>query len=251
MRSFTYTNPIITSQTPSNHRFETVELWGRFYPSKRIQAFIFVPFQKNQEQSDATYNSQGIGDISFIVNYNLINTGDSLDNTLKHNLLLGIGAKLPTGKYQQRNISKQMFPITFQPGTGAYSAIGSVMYTIRYKEIGMNTNGSYYYNGKNELEYSFGNMFSANISLFYWLKAGQFSLLPNIGTYIEETGRDIDNGYYVNNTGGRILYGSVGLDVYFKSLALSCNFQTPYSQNLPLRNQTNDVRLLTSLVCLF
>ncbi|MBC7390601.1 MAG: hypothetical protein H7329_15420 [Opitutaceae bacterium] len=251
MRSFTYSDPAITSFIPSQHRFETVELWGRFYPAKRVQAFVFVPFQMNQEQSDATYNTQGIGDISFTVNYTIINTGDSIDKSLKHTLLLGIGAKLPTGKYQQRNISKQMFPITFQPGTGAYSGIGSVMYTIRFKKTGLSTNVSYYYNGKNELEYSFGNMLSANTSLFYWLKAGQFSFLPNIGTYIEQTGKDIENGYYIDNTGGSILYGSAGLDIYFKRLALSLNFQTPYSQNLPLRNQTKDLRLLTSLVCLF
>ena len=251
IRSFTYSTPESNSFVSTNHKFETVELWGRFYPSKRIQAFVFVPFQKNQEQSDQTTHSQGIGDISFIFNYNIINTGDSLDHTWKHNLLFGLGAKLPTGNYQQRNRSKQMFPITFQPGTGAFSGIGSIIYTIRYNKIGLNTNLTYYYNGKNELEYSFGNMFTTNINMFYWLKAGQVSFLPNVGTYIEQTDRDIDNGYYENKTGGSIYYGSIGLDLYIKRIAISLTIQTPYNQNLPLRNQSNDLRFLSGIVCLF
>jgi len=249
-RSFEYQNTS-GSDPASKHRFETAELWGRFYPHKKIQAFIFVPFQMNAEKSEASSYTKGVGDISFIFNYTVLNTGDSLERDWKHTLLLGVGAKLPTGKYQQRNISKQMYPVTFQPGTGAYSAIFSGMYTLRYTNIGWNTNISYYYNGNNELAYSFGNMLSANSSLFYWLKAGTVSFLPSLGTYIEQTERDIDNGYYVNSTGGMISYGTLGLDIYIKRLALGINIQKPYAQNLPQREQKNDLRLLTSAVWLF
>src|SRR5690606_19183073 len=32
----------------SAETFQRVELWGRFYPAKRIQAFVFVPYNMNE-----------------------------------------------------------------------------------------------------------------------------------------------------------------------------------------------------------
>lgn len=253
MRSFSTTDASHGAGLASyTHLFQTTELWGRFYPAKRIQAFVFLPFQMNTETTDKTTSYvESIGDMSFIFNYNLINTGDSLDRDWKHNLLLGVGAKLPTGKYQQRDASKQMYPVAFQAGTGAYSAILSGMYTLRYKKVGINSNVSYYYNGKNELEYSFGNLASGSLSAFYWFKINSVSILPSVGTYIENTQRDIDNGYYVNTTSGTLGYASVGTDVYLDRFAFSLNIQMPYYQNIKSATQSKDIRLMSSLAVLF
>lgn len=236
----------------SKHLFQTAELWGRFYPSKRVQAFVFLPYQFNSESvNHETSRIENIGDMSFIFNYNLINTGDSLDHVFKHNLLLGIGAKLPTGKYQQRDSDKQMYPVAFQTGTGAYSAILSSMYTLRCRKMGLNSNFSYYYNGKNELEYSFGNLASGSLSAFYWFKVKSVSILPSVGTYLESAPRDIDNGYYVNKTGGTLGYYSLGTDVYVNRFAISLNAQMPYLQDIASSPQSNDLRLMSSLAVLF
>jgi hypothetical protein len=253
MRSFSSTDASHgVGNSLSNHLFQTAELWGRFYPSKRIQAFVFLPYQLNSETVDnVTSRIENIGDMSFIFNYNLINTGDSLDLDWKHNLLLGVGAKLPTGKYQQRNAEKQMYPVAFQAGTGAYSAILSAMYTLRFRKMGLNSNFSYYYNGKNELDYSFGNLASGSLSGFYWFKINEVSILPSLGTYLENTQRDIDNGYYVNTTGGTLCYYSLGTDVYINRFAISLNVQKPYLQDVASGIQSNDIRLMSSLAVLF
>ena len=249
LRSFSYTD--IKTASTAKHTFETAEFWGRFYPAKRVQAFVFLPFQRNIERSEANSSLQGVGDLSFLLNYTLLNSGDSLNLDWKHTLMLGAGAKLPTGKYQQRNLTKQIYPITIQTGTGAYSAIGSMLYTLRHNKTGLSANLSYYYNGKNEMEYSFGNMFAANISAFYWLRAGSVSVLPSIGTYIENTEKDIDNNYYVNNSGGSIFYESMGMDIYIKNLAFGLNLQLPYYTSLPQRTQSKDLRFMLSAACLF
>ena len=252
MRSFSSVASHGIGNSSSKHLFQTAELWGRFYPSKRIQAFVFLPYQFNSETVDhVTSRIENIGDMSFIFNYNLINTGDSLDRDWKHNLLLGVGAKLPTGKYQQRNVEKQMYPVAFQAGTGAYSAILSGMYTLRYRKIGLNSNFSYYYNGKNELDYSFGNLASGSLSAFYWFKVNSVSILPSVGTYLENTQRDIDNGYYVNTTGGTLGYYSVSTDVYVNRFAISLNVQMPYLQHIASAPQSNDLRLMSSFAVLF
>jgi len=252
LRTFSSSDHHDNNTPDTKHYFETMELWGRFYPSKRVQVFVFLPFQMNTEKTNnSTSYIQNVGDFSFIANYNLINTGDSLGRNWKHNLLVGVGAKLPTGKYQQRDVTKQMYPIVFQSGTGAYSGIFSAMYTLRHNKMGINTNVSYYYNGKNELNYSFGNLLAGSASLFYWLKIGSVSILPNVGSYFENTQRDIENNYYVHDTGGTLGYYSIGTDVYVSRFAISLNVQTPYLQDLPQRTQTNDWRTMASVSVLF
>jgi hypothetical protein len=240
------------STVPAQHVFQTTELWGRFYPHKRWQVFGFLPFQMNLEKQGQTVSYlQGVGDLSFIVNYNLVNTGDSLDRTFKHNLLLGVGAKLPTGKYQQRDAGKQMYPTTLQTGTGAYSAIFNAIYTVRHSKLGLNLDFQYRYNFSNELDYSFGDMAMGSGSLFYWLEIGSISVLPNLGTYFENAQRDIEYGYYLDNTGGTLGYAHLGVDVYAKQLILGVNAQVPYLQDTPLRSQQNDLRMMGSMGWLF
>ena len=144
-----------------------------------------------------------------------------------------------------------MYTVAFQAGTGAYSAILSSIYTLRYRKIGINSNFIYYYNGKNELDYSFGNLASGSLSAFYWFKVKSVSILPSVGTYLENTQRDIDNGYYVNTTGGTLGYYSFGTDVYINRFAISFNAQIPYFQNVNSGVQSQDFRLMSSLAVLF
>src|SRR5688572_15779870 len=48
----------------SYETFQTAELWGRFYPAKKIQAFIFVPFNFNERKEGMDVkNLKGLGDI--------------------------------------------------------------------------------------------------------------------------------------------------------------------------------------------
>ena len=114
-----------------------------------------------------------------------------------------------------------------------------------------NSNATYYYNGQNELEYSFGNMLSLSGNMFYWMKWGNVSFLPSIGTYNEIAARDIDNGYYVNNTGGSLGYLSIGSDVYLNRLALGLTVQTPYLVQIPENAMKNDFRMIASATVLF
>src|SRR5690606_7301085 len=88
----------------SNEHFQSVELWARFYPAKRVQVFAFLPYKINErtEGSDVL-RLRGIGDASVSVNYSLINTYDSALATLRHNLMIGGGVKLPTGNFQARS----------------------------------------------------------------------------------------------------------------------------------------------------
>ena len=69
----------------SYETFRTAELWARFYPIKRVQAFVFVPFNFNERrEGPTTKNLEGLGDVIISANYNVINTYDSADRFFKH-----------------------------------------------------------------------------------------------------------------------------------------------------------------------
>ena len=220
----------------SSYQYQSVDLWGRIYLKKRVQFFFTVPYTVNtlaSEQSE-TSTLKGIGDITLQVNYNLVNTSldTSSTHTIQHNVLIGGGVKLPTGKYQQRNRDDLMFAPNFQAGTGAYSYTTSLIYTLRYRKVGFNADVNYIYNEANELAYAFGNQFTSSLTLFAWLKKGSTTFLPNTGVFYERMDRDINNGYYNKLSGGYALNYNAGMDVYFKKIFVGATFQTPLLQQI-------------------
>src|SRR5215813_12420697 len=59
----------------SNDFYQTVELWGGWNIGKRWQVLGFVPYNMNRQKSDdGLSKSSGLGDISIIINYNLLST---------------------------------------------------------------------------------------------------------------------------------------------------------------------------------
>ena len=230
----------------SSYQYSTYELWGRMYLKDRIQFFFNAPFTVNTMTTDAEGKSTltGVGDLSLQVNYNVINTTfdtsrfHTVDEDLvqymrtKHNLLIGGGIKLPNGKYQQRNSNDLMYTPNFQAGSGAYSFLGSIIYNLRYRKVGLNADVNYIYNTANELKYAFGNQWTSSLGAFIWLEKGDFKFLPNTGIFYEYLDRDIDNGYYNNLSGGYALNYNIGCDVYYKSFFLGLTFQTPFVQEI-------------------
>lgn len=219
----------------STYTYSSYELWGRIYLKDRLQFFFSLPYSVNTlTDIDGKSTLTGINDMSFQLNYNLINTtfDTSRVHTVQHNLLIGAGVKLPTGKYQQRNANDLMYSPNFQAGSGAFSYLGTVIYTLRYRKVGLNADVNYIYNTENELKYAFGNQLTSSLTGFAWLKKGAFNFLPNTGVFYEYLDRDIDNGYYNSLSGGYALNYHAGLDVYFKNMFLGLTLQTPMVQEI-------------------
>jgi hypothetical protein len=220
----------------SSYTYSSYELWGRIYLKDRLQFFFTLPYTVNTLNNDTEGKSviNGINDISFQLNYNIINTtfDTSRIHIVQHNLLIGGGVKLPTGKYQQRNKKDLMYAPNFQTGSGAYSYLASIIYNLRYRKVGLNADVNYIYNTENELKYAFGNQLTASLGVFAWLKKGEFSFLPNTGVFYEKLERDIDNGYYNPLSGGYALNYNLGTDVYYKSMFVGATFQTPLVQEI-------------------
>ncbi|HEX5169992.1 MAG TPA: hypothetical protein VFW11_12530 [Cyclobacteriaceae bacterium] len=215
----------------SNDTYNKVELWGRFYINPKLQLFTFIPYNYNQmEGSEQNVTASGMGDVSLIANYLLINTGMDTIKLFKQTLSLGGGVKLPTGKY---NLADQgaLVNENFQMGTGSTDFVISAMYTLRYKQIGSNFETGYKINTANQNDYRFGNQFHASYQLFYWQNLKGIALLPNAGVYYEQGDYHKDDGIIQSNTGGSALLATVGLETYFGQFTVGFNYKHPLVQH--------------------
>ncbi|WP_224997573.1 transporter [Cesiribacter sp. SM1] len=219
-----------THQVITEEQYSSMEAWGRFYPTRRIQLFAFVPYVMNSQSTNgSSIHQQGLGDISLMANYSLINTGDSASHTLKHTLQLGGGAKLPTGNYSA-TYNNEVLPANMQAGSGSVDLILNALYTIRYKQTGLSSDFTYRFNGEGKNDYQFGNRYNGSTNLFYWHKAGAISLLPSAGLYFEKAQADSYHNQHKMQGGGGALFSNLGLNAYYKGFAVGATCQLPLAQ---------------------
>ncbi|MFN3916542.1 MAG: hypothetical protein ACK4K0_02265 [Flavobacteriales bacterium] len=232
--------------------FHNTDTWVRYYPSNRIQLLAFVPYKVRQRvETEKTTTIHGLGDISFLLNYVLINTGDSTHKAWKNTLLVGGGVKLPNAKYRQRDAKKQLLPAAFQLGTGAYAYTLGATYTTRYRNWGLNTDAYYRIQTENESTYQFGNQFSASAALFYWKNKGKTTILPHAGVQYESFDKDYEWAFVKPYTGGSLLMSSMGIDLYHKRAVFSSSFQIPMAQQIPSNQPAPQWRASVGLAVLF
>ena len=175
----------------------------------------------------------GIGDVSALAHYNVVNTFfDSTAHTLDHIWLLGGGLKLPTGKYDYAITEDEVANPNFQLGTGSVDYIINSIYTVRKNNIGLNLDLSYKINGTNKNNYKFANKSRAIVNGFMQLTAGDFTFLPNLGVLGEYNTNDKQNGIYNQFSGGYLTTAMLGSEVYYKKITAGLSLQKPMNQNL-------------------
>lgn len=218
--------------TFSYETFQSTELWGRFYPARRVQAFLFVPFNFNErKEGENRKHLRGLGDIVVSANYNLINTYDSTNADVKHNLLVGGGMKLPTGEYRELENGLTVNQ-NFQLGTGSVDFLLNLIYTIRINDFGVNTEASHTITTENRDKYQFGNATRTGLTAFYLLRAGAFTLMPNVGISGEffRDNKQFEQSF--KDTGGWASLYNLGTEVYYRNLALGATLAIPGKQAL-------------------
>lgn len=214
-------------QEVTNEQYNSYEIWGRFYPTKRLQAFVFVPYVQNtQITGNTTVAQHGLGDITVQANYAVFDQATS--EKIKHTLLLGGGVKLPTGAYKSQHSEVAGEP-SLQPGTGSIDMLVNGMYTIRYDKIGVSSDFTYRFNSAAQDGYRFGNRFYGSANLFYWQNIGQVAVLPSAGAYFEKASPDSFHSAEFTQNGGGAFFGNIGLNIYYKKIALGGSLQKPIS----------------------
>ncbi|MCU0437185.1 MAG: hypothetical protein MUC49_04675 [Raineya sp.] len=239
-RSMSFESHLNSQLLRTKEYFHTTELWGRFYPTSRVQIMGFVPYSFNN-QVDINKQSkkiQGLNDLVLMANYNILNAStiqDTIVRKFKHSLWIGGGVKLPTGKYNyEEQDAGQVANPNFQLGTGSLDILTNLFYNVRYKNWGFNQDVSYKINTNNAKNYRFGNKISGNSNVFYIRKISKhLSLMPYAGIYFEQSALDTRNKEKIKETGGDLLASNAGMDVYWnQKLNIGVNYQIPLSQNL-------------------
>jgi hypothetical protein len=233
----------------SNEYFKTVDIWGRYSLSKRFQLMGFVPYKLNKRvKSSSIIELKGLGDASILLNYQLI----KLDNKQKwkQSLLIGIGAKLPTGKFDA--IENHLFVNeNIQLGTGSIDIPFSINYSIRKNKLGVNAEANYKANSTNKQHFKFGDKASATARLFYQTKYKQYALIPQLALNYEHNNsntRDKIKEMYTNGFGMQNQYG---IDIYYKKIGLNFQYSFPIKNNYGEGHIENKGRFSSHLIYLF
>lgn len=221
------------------------EIWGRYFISNRLIAFVNIPWQFNMRKDQGVEQSYtGVSDASISLAYILFNTGDSVKQKWRNTLMLGSGIKLPTGKFRSDK------PASIQTGTGTFDYHLNLIYTIRYKSYGMNADATYRINGTNDT-YKYGNRLISSFRFFYWKQQKTHSLLPNVGVLFETAQRDQSNNIPQLYTGGNGFYFSGGADIYIKRVVFGVNVSAPFAEHLNRGYARTQHRFSTQLLYLF
>jgi hypothetical protein len=213
----------------TRQQLHTTELFGRFNLTERLQLSAFMPVNFiHQKDRNENKHTAGLGDMSILLQYQLLNPLKCNGNETKHQLRLGLGTKLPSGDFKMNQM--QTFSTNLQLGTGSIDFIGNAIYTFRFRKFGFNTLATYRYNTVNPYGYRFGDKLQAGTTLFYVFEAGFVTLMPSIGFTYEHQFQNKLHKKLLSYTGGHFAYTTVGFDVYYKNFAFSSAF-TPALMN--------------------
>ncbi len=223
----------------SNDFYQTAELWGGYNINRKWQVLTFIPYNINKQSSDdGIQKSSGLGDISVIVNYDLLNSrkSDKRDNRISQQLWIGGGVKLPTGKFAVD--AEDIVPAANnQAGSGSMDFILNTMYTYHINNWGLNTNINYKMNRSAD-QFKFGNRFNVSAFVFHSISSATTTFNPNVGLLFENLSANKLSNTKVEDTGGNALLASAGVEVNFAKMTIGFNTQLPVSQNLS-NNQTS------------
>jgi hypothetical protein len=236
----------------SNDFYQTTELWTGFNVGKRWQVLAFIPYNINKQSSDDGINkSNGLGDVSIIANYNLVNTrkSDKHENMISQQLWVGGGLKLPTGKFSVD--ADDIVPTAnSQAGTGSVDYILNTMYILHINDWGINTNLNYKINAHAD-HYKFGNRLSSGAFIFHSLYSAKTTFSPNVGVLYEHLNTNKMDNVKVDDTGGNALMGSAGLELNFKKIAIGFNAQLPITQNFSNEQTAARLRGMAHVTLIF
>lgn len=223
---------LTTAPSTSHEVFHTLDLWGRYVPHPKWHIFAFMPmhyFRRIEEGQSSI--SRGLGDLSFMAQYVAWQTSDSSRSAWRQALRFGAGIKLPTGNNQVLEDGALLHE-NMQPGSGSVDFPTSLIYTLRHKKIGVNVECAYRLNRENKAGYHFGNQFQTSLRWFYWQKWGELALLPQAGMSYTYAYTDLEQGDKVEFTGGYQSVWQLGLDMYWRNMAIGLSYHRPLKQHL-------------------
>lgn len=209
--------------------FTTVELWSKYYLTRRLQVHAIVPLRFNRSESEPAINR--LGDIVVATQYEIFGNLSQSINGWGHRLTLGGGLKIPTGAYRIHHSSEAIDP-HIQAGTGSWDALATAAYVGKYGLHGFQTQATYSMTTANDNNFRFANRLNASTLFFRQFLLRKTVLTPSSGLYLEHARHDILDGMALPETGGTMLLWQSGVDGYFNDVAMAATVQVPVYQRV-------------------
>lgn len=213
--------------------YQTFDLWLGYTINKKLQLLAFIPYNLNFSLTDdGDRRNYGLGDATFIGNYNIFESKYATKKykSVSHLLWIGCGIKLPTGRYQL-DTTEMVSSANIQSGTGSLDFLFNTNYSFVYEILGISANANYKINQSSE-GFRYGNRFTSSTFLFYSFDLSSVKVRPNLGILYENFGSNFINNERILQTGGESLLTSGGLEIQKNKISTGFNFQLPTYQNI-------------------
>lgn len=216
--------------------FRSVALTARVYVQPRWQVQALLPYFSNTQHTTlSNKHVSGFGDAFVQANHEVFRRSTVKDSmtALRHSLWLGVGLKLPTGRYRYNPYDgNAVANANFQPGTGSYDPVLTAFYVFRYRRYGLSATATGRLPAANAGGYRFGNQLSSLLTGFYVFQQKKLGLVPAVGLAYETAARSHDRGQPLSETGGHLLALQAGLDAVRGDFIVSVQAQQPFVQGL-------------------
>jgi hypothetical protein len=226
----------------SKENYHTLSLTGMYSPISKIRITAQIPFNfYNKYEYGTRIYSRGIGDISLLVLGEIFSTKKCKANGIKHLLMAGIGTKFPTGSINKK-YGIAILEQNMQTGTGSFDFPFLAYYALKTKKSGIRSEIQYLLSTENHKEFKFGNRFSGNLQTWYWYEKKQWNVIPFVGTQFDWSVRDRNLGIFNDYSGGYVLNGMIGTDIFIQNFGWGVSVKTPIYQDIGMGYIDNKVK---------
>ncbi len=212
--------------------FYVAELAVRYQISPRWKLAIQQPYRWNVRQlPNETQTLNGLADTRLSGSFAILDNVQFGNNAMMY-WEMGVGLKLPTGKYDQ-SIYYRDLPGNLNLGMGNMGYLFQTNAVFFKSKYGLAINAGYQLNSKSRDDYQYGDQFTAALSLFREFAFGEkWKWVPFIGASTEQFGKNyLPSGNFAEGSGGEGWLATLGANARYQDFQLGVSASRPFYQN--------------------
>jgi hypothetical protein len=224
---FQYKEGVFDDSPVADDRINMVTVTGQYQINDRILINAILPYRFNYRYtSEEDISTSGLGDISV---YGLISV---LDEASKHVLKLGLGLKLPTGKFDLKSSQDNKTSST-QLGTGSLDVALPLQYAFGFGDFSFNLSAVYFVKNTNSESFKYGNQTQVNTSIAYAVPINKgFIMSPYVGVNYDQFKASERFEIMDHRTSGHMTNTNFGIQMETERVIMGLNSQVSLDQNL-------------------
>ena len=220
---------IFVKEPNQNQYFNSIQLLAKIPLGNKIIFYAIVPYHINTKEKNPSETIEGLGDMTILGNYYLLNNRLNGKNS-PHRLLTNFGLKIPTGKFDAKNATG--INPSFQLGTGSWDFLTSLNYQYIKEKFAFQIGTDYILKNENSNYYKFGNQWNFSINGFYFFTIGLARINPKLSFLSEFYEKNEQLGEKLPKTDGKMYLGKTGIEINYKNLTFGSDYSTPIYADL-------------------